>query len=186
MDVALVTASHEQMHMIGHDIHLDVFSPPTFNLLSRNNLQSFAYRWCQHLAPVLGAEHHLLPTDGDDVAGVPHVVHADSMTRQIAQHQLLVPPSSMRATRLAPPCLEVKEPLPACPLDVWRRPTVSAVYTWAGWWASAAGVPAGLGLSAGRRGPRSRSRRPARHWCRARSARSGATCPVHRDAGGPG
>jgi hypothetical protein len=35
------TTAHEQVHVIGHDFHLNQLLPPTLNLLGKDNLESF-------------------------------------------------------------------------------------------------------------------------------------------------
>jgi hypothetical protein len=69
----------EQMHMIRQDLQLDEFLPLSLDLLGEDNLQALVYRWHQHLAPVLGAKHHVIPADRDDVVGAAHVSHASSI-----------------------------------------------------------------------------------------------------------
>jgi hypothetical protein len=66
----------EQMHMIRQDLQLDEVLPLSLDRLGEDNLQALVYRWHQHPAPVLGAEHHVIPADREDVVAAAQVSHA--------------------------------------------------------------------------------------------------------------
>lgn len=77
---ALRITPDEQMHLIRQDRQLDEVLPLSRDLLGEDHLQALVYRWHQHRAPVLGAEHHVLPADRDDIVGAAaQVTHASSI-----------------------------------------------------------------------------------------------------------
>src|SRR5262249_10148062 len=76
VNTELRVTADEQVHVIGHDLQLEEFLPPVFDLLGKDSFESFVYRWRQYLAPVLGAEDDVIPTDVDDVVGAAQGGHA--------------------------------------------------------------------------------------------------------------
>jgi hypothetical protein len=71
----------EQMHVIGHDLKLDEFLPPAFDLLGKDSFETLVYRLRQYLAPILRAEDDVLSTGVDDVVVAAHGGHAGSRTQ---------------------------------------------------------------------------------------------------------
>jgi hypothetical protein len=73
-------AAREQMDMVRQDFQLDEVLPLTLDLLGEDNFQPLVYRWHQHLAPVLLAEHHAIPANRHNGVVAAHVSHTSSVS----------------------------------------------------------------------------------------------------------
>jgi hypothetical protein len=79
IDADLWVTPHEQMHVVGQDFRFDQLLPPPLDLLDKDNLQPLIYWWRHHRTPVLRAEHHMIPEDGDDSVVAAYISHTGSL-----------------------------------------------------------------------------------------------------------
>jgi hypothetical protein len=63
MNTELWVASNKQMHVIGHDFHLDTLLPPLLNGFQDDSFQPFIYRRYQYLTSILRAKHDVVSAD---------------------------------------------------------------------------------------------------------------------------
>jgi hypothetical protein len=82
VNAELRIAAHQQMHMIGHDFHLDQLLSPSLNDLGEQRLQPLVDATHQDFAPILGAKDDVVMAVVDNIpVALNYCLHAQNIAQ---------------------------------------------------------------------------------------------------------